>query len=354
MGPPDRQRRHSPAITRHIPFPQVLGWDFAGTVASVGANVTHFAEGDPVLGYSPQLFTGVGAFAEQVAAAANLVAPRPAKLSPSQAATVPVCGLTAPKAHRHGRPSERRAGVDPRCGGSRGRFCRTARPGCERSRLGKRQAPPILDVLRARGIQAIDRKTDLGTLDEEPFDLVIDLVGAQASQAAIPLVRANGRLISAVPDNVPQRNEGRRRDFRHRCPTQPYRCNTSLRGSDPRPPCRCRGLAPKWPSTKPQAPSSPSRAESSAARSCSSPDVSGLRMGWLMACASQPPANGRLVAPAVQHLATRRSAMNFRNSTTIDASPRHPLGDPGDGLQQHRRLDDRSVAFGAGPGRSRG
>ena len=38
------------ALTRHIPLPHVLGWDFAGTVASVGANVTHFAEGDPVLG----------------------------------------------------------------------------------------------------------------------------------------------------------------------------------------------------------------------------------------------------------------------------------------------------------------
>ena len=61
-----------------------------------------------------------------------------------------------------------------------------------------------LDVLRARSIQAIDRQTDLETLDEEPFDLVIDLVGSQASQAAIPLVRANGRLISAVPDNIPQ------------------------------------------------------------------------------------------------------------------------------------------------------
>ena len=61
-------------LTRHIPLPQVLGWDFAGTVASVGANVTHFAEGDPVLGYSPQLFTGVGAFAEQVVAAASFVA----------------------------------------------------------------------------------------------------------------------------------------------------------------------------------------------------------------------------------------------------------------------------------------
>ncbi len=61
-----------------------------------------------------------------------------------------------------------------------------------------------LEVLRARGVRAIDRRTDLATLDEAPFDVVFDLVGARASRAAISVVRPNGRLISAVPDDVPR------------------------------------------------------------------------------------------------------------------------------------------------------
>jgi len=190
------------AITRHIPFPQVLGWDFAGTVASVGANVTHFAEGDPVLGYSPQLFTGVGAFAEQVAAAASFVASRPLELSPSQAATVPVCGLTAQKLIDTAEVQRGDRVLILGAAGAVGGFA-TQLALDANAHVSGTASTADLDVLRARGIQAIDRITDLETLEEEPFDLVIDLVGAHASQAAIPLIRANGRLISAVPDNVP-------------------------------------------------------------------------------------------------------------------------------------------------------
>ncbi|MEO2004328.1 MAG: NADP-dependent oxidoreductase [Candidatus Poribacteria bacterium] len=190
------------ALTRQLPLPQVLGWDFAGTVASVGANVTHFAEGDLVLGFSPQIFTGVGAFAEQVAVAASFVAPRPPELSPSQAATVPVCGLTAQKlidtADLQAGDRVLILGVAGAVGGFAAQLALDAN-----AHVSGTASTADLDVVRARGIHPIDRKTDLETLDEEPFDLVIDLVGAQASQAAIPLVRANGRLISAVPDNVP-------------------------------------------------------------------------------------------------------------------------------------------------------
>ena len=190
-------------LTRHIPLPQVLGWDFAGTVASVGANVTHFAEGDTVLGYSPQLFTGVGAFAEQVVAAASFVAPRPSELSPSQAAAVPVCGLTAQKLIDTADVKRGDRILILGAAGAVGVFAAQLALDANAHVWGTASTAD-LDVLRARSIQAIDRQTDLETLDEEPFDVVIDLVGSQASQAAIPLVRANGRLISAVPDNTPQ------------------------------------------------------------------------------------------------------------------------------------------------------
>lgn len=68
----------------------VLGSDMAGRVAAAGKNVTRFQVGDAVFG-----FVGHGAFAEQVAAAEEVLAPKPADLTFEQAAAVPLAALTA-------------------------------------------------------------------------------------------------------------------------------------------------------------------------------------------------------------------------------------------------------------------
>ena len=67
---------------------------FAGTVESVGKDVTGFSPGDEVFG------TTTGSFAEYVAAKPGLIAPKPASLSFEQAAAVPVSGMTALQAVR--------------------------------------------------------------------------------------------------------------------------------------------------------------------------------------------------------------------------------------------------------------
>jgi NADPH:quinone reductase-like Zn-dependent oxidoreductase len=66
----------------------------AGTVESVGKNVTEFKPGDEVYG------TCDGSFAEYARARAGLLAPKPANLSFEQAAAVPVSGLAALQAVR--------------------------------------------------------------------------------------------------------------------------------------------------------------------------------------------------------------------------------------------------------------
>ena len=66
-------------------FPQVQGWDFAGETA----------DGRRVLGFVPQPWMGVGAFAEQMAVPTELLAPLPEALGFLDGSTLPVCGLTA-------------------------------------------------------------------------------------------------------------------------------------------------------------------------------------------------------------------------------------------------------------------
>jgi len=70
----------------------IPGRDVAGTVVEIGAAVTRFAVGDEVYGVAP------GSFAEYVAAPESRLARKPASLTFTQAAVVPVSAATALRA----------------------------------------------------------------------------------------------------------------------------------------------------------------------------------------------------------------------------------------------------------------
>jgi NADPH:quinone reductase-like Zn-dependent oxidoreductase len=77
----------------NLKFPYILGRDFSGVVATVGAGVTDFAVGDPVFGV---LDAGhEGTYAEKLAVKAAIVARKPDGLSHLQAAAIALIGITA-------------------------------------------------------------------------------------------------------------------------------------------------------------------------------------------------------------------------------------------------------------------
>jgi NADPH:quinone reductase-like Zn-dependent oxidoreductase len=71
------------------PRERVRGWDVAGTVEAVGADVTAYRPGDEVMGVAP------GSFAELAIAKADKLVRKPARLSFEEAAAAPVSGVTA-------------------------------------------------------------------------------------------------------------------------------------------------------------------------------------------------------------------------------------------------------------------
>ena len=71
------------------PKARVAGIDAAGVVEAAGANVRGLRIGEQVLGFCR------GAFAEYACAAADLVVPKPARLTFEQAAAVPIAATTA-------------------------------------------------------------------------------------------------------------------------------------------------------------------------------------------------------------------------------------------------------------------
>jgi NADPH:quinone reductase-like Zn-dependent oxidoreductase len=83
------------ALGLRRPKLRVRGWDVAGTVEAVGANVTEFRVGDDVMGTAEQ-----GSFAELAVTPADRVAPKPSAIGFEEAAAVPVSGVTALRAVR--------------------------------------------------------------------------------------------------------------------------------------------------------------------------------------------------------------------------------------------------------------
>ncbi|RZL16123.1 MAG: NADP-dependent oxidoreductase [Hymenobacter sp.] len=81
------------ALRAHLTLPMTLGWDAAGVVAELGRDVTGFQVGDAV--YGEPNFPGDGSYAEYCAAKASQFARKPQRLSFTEAAGVPLAGLTA-------------------------------------------------------------------------------------------------------------------------------------------------------------------------------------------------------------------------------------------------------------------
>lgn len=75
--------------------PAILGMDFAGTIESVGEDVSQFAVGDEVYGCAGGLADLPGALAEFMVADARLIAKKPKSLSMREAAALPLVGITA-------------------------------------------------------------------------------------------------------------------------------------------------------------------------------------------------------------------------------------------------------------------
>ncbi|WP_433465275.1 NADP-dependent oxidoreductase [Spirillospora sp. CA-128828] len=72
-----------------------IGWDVAGTVDAAGAGMSRFAAGDEVIGLKDRLDVPLGTYAEAVVLDADAVAPAPRSVTPAEASTIPLNGLTA-------------------------------------------------------------------------------------------------------------------------------------------------------------------------------------------------------------------------------------------------------------------
>lgn len=174
--------------------------EMSGTVAAVGEGVSGLAAGDAVLGLID--FDRDGAAAEFVAVPAANLAAKPPALSYTDAATLPLAGMTAWQAlvdYADLKPEEQ---VLVQGGsGAVGSFAvqLAAILGGHVTATGRGGNADFVQALGAGRYCSVD---DLRAQAQGQFDVVIDTVGGAVLDSSYDLLRAGGRLVtlSAPPD----------------------------------------------------------------------------------------------------------------------------------------------------------
>jgi NADPH:quinone reductase-like Zn-dependent oxidoreductase len=181
----------------NIALPAIPGGDIAGVVAEVGAQVTDFSVGQAVFAMVGLL----GANAEYVAVKAAFAAPAPATLDGIQAASVPLAALTAYQAlfEHGGLQAGQRALVHAAAGGVGGFAVQLAcSAGAEV--VGTASAANA-DYVRGLGAAAVIdyRSPDADLGSQGRFDLVLDLVGGDASLQSLRALQPGGLTVGVAP-----------------------------------------------------------------------------------------------------------------------------------------------------------
>lgn len=185
-----------------LTFPCVLGRDFSGVVAALGAEVRGLAIGDEVFGMADAKRGGT--HAEFVAVDADAVAKKPRGLSHIEAASLPLAGLTAVIALDEvaSLRSGQRVLVHAAAGGVGGLAVQLARHrGCWVA--GTCSAANMDYVKRLGADRAIDYAAEDFASVLRDLDVVFDTLGGEVNRRSATVLRAGGCLVQVAAAPVP-------------------------------------------------------------------------------------------------------------------------------------------------------
>jgi NADPH:quinone reductase len=192
-------------------FPQVLGWDFTGTV-EIGDAGGRWHPCDKVLGFVHQPWARMGSFAEKMVVPADRVALRPAGLDPAVAAATPVTTLTADLAVKTAAAGPGTTILVLGGAGSVGGLV-VQMAAAAGARVIASIRPEQEETVRALGAtDVVDRSgsvpDQVQAITGGGVDALIDCVGPQAWKPAVPAVRRGGRFASTVSQEAPDESLG--------------------------------------------------------------------------------------------------------------------------------------------------
>jgi NADPH2:quinone reductase len=196
VNPVDATNRANPTWAA-ISAPYIVGYEFAGSIARVGADVTELVKGEQVWGLLPVRRTRLGAYAELVAVNAAFVRPRPQALGPLEAASLPVAGSTSLQLlDRLGLQAGDWILVHGAAGGVGSVFVQLARAlGLQVAACASKPRHPLLRDLGVEVIVDRDAPNALSATVQavgSPPRAVVDLVGKGLLNDSLPFVAEYG------------------------------------------------------------------------------------------------------------------------------------------------------------------
>jgi NADPH:quinone reductase-like Zn-dependent oxidoreductase len=194
------------AFPYHLPL--VPGWDAAGEVAAVGPAVTRFAVGDAVMVYARKDHLQWGTYAELVRVREEAVAHKPDSLTFTQAAGLPLAGLTALQALAAVDAGPGDVVVVHAAAGGTGHFAVQLARALGAARVIGTASPANHDFLRSLGAEPVEYGADLPERvarlvgGDGRVDVALDFVGGTALEQSPALVRSPARHVSVVNAEV--------------------------------------------------------------------------------------------------------------------------------------------------------
>jgi NADPH:quinone reductase len=181
----------------------VLGWDMAGTVDAVGAEVTAFHPGDAVVGLSVWLRSLAGTQAEFVVLDAAGVAAAPEGVSWVEAATLPLNALAAVQALNLMPQGTRSVAITGAAGAVGGFAAELAvHRGQSVYAVASAQDEPFIRGLSATFVpRSADPAGAIRAAADGPVDAVLDTAGIGG--AALEAVHDGGTLVTTIPPTAP-------------------------------------------------------------------------------------------------------------------------------------------------------
>jgi NADPH:quinone reductase-like Zn-dependent oxidoreductase len=179
------------AAGRGRPQPEVMGHDFAGTVAAVGDAVTAFKAADEVFG------SHTGTFAEYVSVPERAgVVPKPANVSFPAAAAVPVAALTALQAVRdHGRLQPGQRVLVNGASGGVGHFALQIAKALGGEVTAVCSTGKMATARELGADHVIDYTREDFTEGDSRYDLVIDVAGSRPWSRCVRVMEPGATLV---------------------------------------------------------------------------------------------------------------------------------------------------------------
>ncbi|SFG79975.1 NADP-dependent oxidoreductase [Streptomyces mirabilis] len=183
-----------------VTLPHTPGIDVAGTVDALGEGVTGIQVGDQVIGFLPM--AGPGAAAEYVLAPADALTPAPKSVALSDAAALPLVGLTAWQAlFEHAKLTAGQRVLINGAGGAVGGYAVQLAKQAGAFVIATAGPRSSRRVTAAGADEVIDHTTaDVVAAVSQPVDVVLNLAPVEPAQldALLGLIRPGGVLVNTT------------------------------------------------------------------------------------------------------------------------------------------------------------